>query len=478
MNRRRLIIGFSVLALLFSGLWGGAQAWGSEQTEVLLARGTRYYLNAEYARAREQLVQAAALDPTNLEIKEMLGLTLFGLKEYQEAGKVFSEILSLDPSYPKAKLYLGATLFQLRKYEEARQYLREAHIEDPKDALAQRYVDLAVKQEKQETQAKGWLFEIFGLPPQYAGTFVAYGASWIAPREKAIPVDVQVATGIQYDDNIKVLPDHSTVFPTGYAYYGNLPGHKSQWRIPVVAQVDWLPLRRENLALGLKYSFYSSTIPGAGALKRWNVLDSLAEVYLKYQQGPVSIWPFYGFDLALLGGERFSVFNNTGVRISLTETPYLRGDFYYCFQDRSFRYLVRSDYKRTGSLHTAGFFQTWQPSPRGALRLGLLYGRELAVGENWTNNSIGTRAEVIYTLPYQIGLWGAFVWYHNWFDHSDTVFGKHRNEDYLEVAVQLQRPITPWLSVMAGYTHISNLANIQDYQYQRNIYQLLLSLRY
>ena len=42
----------------------------------------------------------------------------------------------------------------------------------------------------------------------------------------------------------------------------------------------------------------------------------------------------------------------------------------------------------------------------------------------------------------------------------------------------MRRPVTSWMNVIAGYNHISNPSNIQDYQYNRNIYQLLAMFYY
>jgi hypothetical protein len=53
-----------------------------------------------------------------------------------------------------------------------------------------------------------------------------------------------------------------------------------------------------------------------------------------------------------------------------------------------------------------------------------------------------------------------------------------RRDDYFQVVCQLRRPVTSWMDAIAGYTHISNPSNIQDYQYNRNIYQLLAMFHY
>jgi hypothetical protein len=41
-----------------------------------------------------------------------------------------------------------------------------------------------------------------------------------------------------------------------------------------------------------------------------------------------------------------------------------------------------------------------------------------------------------------------------------------------------RRPVTSWMNVIVGYNHISNPSNIQDYQYNRDIYQLLAMFYY
>jgi hypothetical protein len=202
----------------------------------------------------------------------------------------------------------------------------------------------------------------------------------------------------------------------------------------------------------------------------------VAEVYLKYQRGRFTFQPSYWFDFTLLGAERYSQFQNVGLRFSLVETPYLVGDLIYRFQYRGFRYQVVKDYSRSGTLHSLGLFQTIALGSKGAWRIGGLWERELA-DVNWSSQKYGAITEITYTFPYQISAWGSFEYGRTNCDNVDTFFNIQRHNNYYEVNLQLRRPLTAWMDVIAGYVHVSDCSNISDFEYDRNIYQLLLSVR-
>ena len=100
-----LLVGMYLMGgLLISGL-----AWASDESELLLARGNKHYLEGKYSEAKAELTRAASLDANNPEILSLLGTTDLALKDYQGAKEAFTQTVALAPNFPRAKLYLGVS---------------------------------------------------------------------------------------------------------------------------------------------------------------------------------------------------------------------------------------------------------------------------------------------------------------------------------------------------------------------------------
>jgi tetratricopeptide (TPR) repeat protein len=465
------LIVFWMTALIFFPL--PSPAWGSEAGEIFLARGTKFYLDGNYRQAKEELSQAAGVDSGNAEIWFMLGSVSFALKEYSAALTELTKAQTLAPGIPGGKLYLGATNYYLGNYPAAARWLQEAKAENPQDGLVRYYLGLVAYQRNHPQEALSELETGLRLAPQFALGFKPYQEILAARPEAKRNYDVTFATGLGYDDNVKVLPNQSNINPAGVRQY---KGHKADMYVPLLLRGEYRPLVRENAVLGLRYYTYATL---NFYLDMFNIWDQLGEVYLKYRYGPFIFEPYYAFDYTLLGAERYSQFQNAGLRLSIIEAPFLVGDLVYLFQSRDFRYSIKDpNYYRDGYINQVGMFQTLSLTSRGALRVGMLYERELSQGVNWTSNKYRFPVEVIFPLPWRLSFYGYFEYARTNASNMDTVAGVFRHDDYFEVDAQLRRPLTSYLDAIATYSHIGQLSNIPDFAYNRNFYQMMLSLKY
>lgn len=81
-SRRRVkfTLGFLLLCMyLLGGLFIPGLACASEESELLLARGNKLYLDGNYTEAKDNLIRAASLDPNNPDIWAQLGTTALQL---------------------------------------------------------------------------------------------------------------------------------------------------------------------------------------------------------------------------------------------------------------------------------------------------------------------------------------------------------------------------------------------------------------
>jgi tetratricopeptide (TPR) repeat protein len=479
-SRRRVKFTFGLLLLcmyLLGGLFIPGLACASEESELLLARGNQLYLDGKYAEAKDNLVRAASLDPNNPDIWAQLGTTYLQLKEYPAAKEALTKTLALDQNYPQGKLYLGVADYYLGNYPEAKRLLEEAKTAAPKDGLPAYYLGLVAAKQGRQQDALSNLNLGMALSPEFGVGFKGYQAASQPVKPETRPFFISFTSGIEYDDNVKVLPDRTTtsnIGPNGHNF-GQYKGHKADWRTPLILTANYEPLRTDQWTAGIRYYSYAGL---NYYLSNFNIVQQLGELYVKYQINRLTINPFYTFDYTWLGQQPLSMFNSLGLRMTLAETANLTGDLIYLWQNRDFKNtIIDTNYDRTGTMNQVGFFQTLSGTI-GTLRAGFIWERELTNGINFTANRYRLPLEGYLNLPWKILAYGYFEYARTACDSRDSFANRLRRDDYFQIVFQLRRPVTSWMDMIAGYTHISNPSNIQDYQYNRNIYQLLAMFHY
>jgi tetratricopeptide (TPR) repeat protein len=475
-----------LLAIVFflGGVLVPGVASASEESELFLARGNKLYLDGKYSEAKTQLLKAAELDPNNPEILSLLGTTDLALKDYRRAKEVFTKTVALAPDYPRAKLYLGVAEYHLGNYAEAERLINEAKALAPEDGLTHYYLGLVRASQGRTTDALTALETGMNLSPQFALGFKGYLEAVKSAERVSRPFYISFSTGMEYDDNVKVLPNNTTIsgFTPAGARRGQYKGHKSDWRTPLILTANYEPVRTDQWTAGIRYYSYAGL---NYYLSDFNIVDQLGELYVKYRINRLTLNPFYSFDYTWLGGQPYSMFNSAGLRLTLAETANLTGDLIYIYQDRDFKYFGSqvsnapggNAFNPTGNLNQVGLFQTISGRP-GSLRVGFVWERQLTKGINFTLNRYRTSAEGYLNLPWRLLAYGYLEWAKSVCNNRDSVANRIRNEDYVQIIFQLRRPVTSWMNVIAGYNHISNPSNIKDYQYDRNIYQLLAMFYY
>ncbi len=478
-HRLRLLNGSLLIwTFLLGFLLVPHSSWGSEEGEIFLARGTKLYLDGKYSEAKDQFAQGVKVDPENAELWAALGTANLSLKDYPGAKEAFTKAITLDAEVPRAKVYLGVTYYYLGNFGEAERLLKEAKAQNPNDALIHYYLGLLAARAQRPQDALQELEIGMSLEPGYGARFKsAIQAAQALVAEKR-PYGISFTSGVEYDDNVKVLPDN--ISATGQArFYGPYKGHKADWRTPFIVRAFYEPLQTPTTTVGVRYYSYVGL---NYYLDNFNNYEQLGELYLKHQINRLTINPFYIFDYTWVGGQPWAMFNNVGIRLTLQETSYLTGDLVYMFKGQDYKWLdsynLPWQISRSGYVNQVGVFQTfgWK---RGMVRAGFYWEREVASGPNWTQNIYHFPIEGYLDLPWQIGAYAYFEYAYGAYSNQDYIYQKSRRDNLFTVITQLRRPITSWATVLAMYTHANNDGcNISDYRYHRNIYSLLLQVRY
>ena len=129
------------------------------------------------------------------------------------------------------------------------------------------------------------------VSPQFAFGFKGYQAASQAVKPETRPFFISFTSGLEYDDNIKVLPDRTTTTNIGANghNYGQYKGHKADWRTPLILTAGYEPVRNNQWTVGLRYYSYAGL---NYYLDNFNVVDQLGELYVKYQVDRLTINPF------------------------------------------------------------------------------------------------------------------------------------------------------------------------------------------
>ena len=138
------------------------------------------------------------------------------------------------------------------------------------------------------------------LSPQFGVGFKGYQAASTPVKPETRPFYISLTTGIEYDDNVKVLPDRTTTSNVGLNghNFGQYKGHKADWRTPLIFTANYEPLRTDQWTAGIRYYSYAGL---NYYLSNFNIVQQLGELYVKYQINRLTINPFYTFDYTWLG---------------------------------------------------------------------------------------------------------------------------------------------------------------------------------
>ncbi len=472
--RRRLIVSITLMALV--SITG--PGWANEPGEIFLARGTKLYLDGKYSEARDQFTQGVKVDPENPELWAGLGTASLSLKDYAAAKEALTKAVTLDPEVPRGKMFLGVTCYYLNNFGEAERLLKEANAQNPNDGFIHYYLGLLASRGQRPQAALQELEIGMSMEPRYSAPFksaIQAGQVWEAEKR---PYGISFTTGLEYDDNVKVLPNN--ISAAGQAVFrGPGRGQKADWRTPLIVRAFYEPVQTPTTTVGARYYSYVGL---NYHLDNFNNYEQLGELYLKYQVNRLTINPFYIFDYTWVGGQPWAMFNNVGMRLTLQETSFLTGDLVYMFKAQDYKWLNNGDLPwqnhRGGYVNQIGFFQTFSWK-RGTVRAGFYWEREVTDGPSWNQNIYHFPIEGYLQLPWQIGAYAYFEYAYGAYSNMDYIYKKNRRDNLFTVIAQLRRPITSWATAIAMYTHANNDGcNISDYGYHRNIFSLLLQINY
>jgi Flp pilus assembly protein TadD len=506
-----------VCCLLGGGLLAPPSASGANgDAEVAYAKGILAYDRHDYLEALEYFRKAVELQPDNADAQFYVGLSHSRLGDYAEAIPALERALQLDPSKQYIHYHLGLAYVQTGQYRKAIASLEEAVRFDPDKAATRFYLGYAYYQGKQYRQALPFLARAQELDPSLTPSVQFYrGAALYAIRRDAQAqeafdatvtaaptstlarsawrylqaidtrarerqlVQLEGTVALEYDDNVTIAD-------------GDIISREDDGRTVLTFTGRLIPIRTWPWRLGAEYAFYQSL---QFDLVEFNLQQHIGRLFAELELGRVTLGAVADYAYTLLDNERYSETVMAGPSATIRQTETL-------FAVVSARYRTGNYFNqvipagqesvrdRDGWHVLAGFDQYLAFNKRRSLaRLSYYFGASRNDGSDWEYDShrIGLGLQTPLWWGTMLSVDGAYThWDYrnvNSFDADPlgilTDSDRHkRRDDRFTAVVTLSRALGRYLLLSVGYTHITNLSNIDFFQYSRDIVSVAVTGRY
>jgi len=483
-------------------IWAGQPCLASDLSEVLFTKGMIYYDQGRYEEAARNLREAAREDPANLEIRRYLyqaeakaagkpsGSAVYEeavKKEPRSAGNhlnlavalslegqedralaAVEEANRLSPGNAEILFYRGLIRLKKRALREAIADFQQARGLDARLAQGTMFYEATALAKLGESQAAGALFRrVVEANPM---TDYATQATEISRAAEVRRFSLRLTTGVEYDTNVTLEGNKNTL---GVPL--DLPD-KGQFRFPLSTLLDYRFLDVGEWSFGGRHGFYASFHDRSNDM---NVISNLAELYGVWRRPNWYARPFYYFQSVFLDADHLSDTHSLGGNIMYLAPYNLAPEVYFRWQHKEY-HSPTIDTNDPDGMNLRGEYNQYYllQGGRGYLRAGIGWEGERTHGENMDYTAFLVLAGLQYQLPWELTFNFDFEYQNRSYMHPNTIFGMERDDLRYSLAWQLTKPLGNGFDLRGRVAHIRNDSNIGDYDYDRQIYSLLLSWSY
>lgn len=508
LRARRDLATYVILASLIAGPPTVAKA--SVRSQALYARGLVPFANGQWDQAYHLFDQAVHADPMDAMALYYRGLTQARRDRRADAIRDLGRALEIAPSLPHAPLDLGIAYFDNGQYDAARiwlerarqqgierftaafflgltayrmgddaaahKYLTEAET-DPDLRLAAQYYDGLALLRLGETEAgSAQLTQTVREQPQseigraaqrYLVAQEARQPPSGVPLGTAKPWSVYGHLGFQYDSNVVIAPSDSTI----KAAQGISREADGRSVIGLGGAYTWVD---SNLGSArVQYDFYQSI---HFRLTDFDLQGHRVRLELASRPGRVTYGIAGTYDFYALNYQSFFQEGLGTPWVAFAEGDRAATQLYYTIRGRDF-FRDPYDPSRDAIDNAVGFRQSIAWGATGnLLNFGYQFDAENTVAHGAGANDFqykGHQADIGIVLPLwwraQAELAYLFRLEDYQFPNSRTNFAFRRHDTEHQFVVALVRPLTPNLSAAIDYLGVINNSNIADFEYDRNV---------
>lgn len=488
----------SILLVIFLALSTGLISYAQESESAFFDFGVFSYEDGDYLDAESNFKEALASNPDNPLYYQYLGKTylemgrfedalahfntaraispeLAGLDEdlanlyykmsdYKQAAALFADIAKEDPSNVIAHYYGGISLLKLERYHEAIDYFAAASEKSP-TVKTNGYYYLGICYQKVGKTDKA--IDAFTYVQTHAapGALKENAGKWldaIAKEKKARkPFSLYLKIGGQYDDNVRLEPLDQDLYADedDTAAIGHFMG---RYNI----------INRKDFTFGVGYSHYQAYY---NDLSEFDLTGSTGTVFAKYRLQP------FVFGLSYLPSYYWvdydSYLRQHQIRPDVTYpfTKNFLGKFAYTYSDKE--YFDGED--RDGYAHEGYLDLYYSINKNYRIFGGGGYEVNDARHPDEDYDEYKTKIGCTIKAPWKLDLILTGKYKARRYANEDSLLAETREDDQYAAKLSLSRPVFfDWLRLMLEYQYTNNQSNIEDFEYDRNLVTVSMTVRY
>ena len=408
-----------------------------------LQEGVEVFNTGQFQKAYDLLLKAFEHNPENLDLNFYLGRSAFEIKNYEMAIMAFERILISSPGENRVKLEIARAFQKLGANNTAIQYCREVLATNPPEAVKNNI-----------------------------HSFLAY----IKKTEQKHIFNGQIATGIDWNNNIWASPSVSTV--NTIIGNVNLTGSSSK------KTQDWI----YHTTVGIQHAYrfpLSNNLWKTDATFYDAIYDKTSDLdirYLGWNTGPELVfndtrWGLrFLFNHIDLGNSEYQ--NGLGVKLLLDHsfTRYVLGHTVLKLEEKDF---PNNPEKNAGNI-SLGFDINYL-FKNNWIAMGVKAEEENAVDDENSYKRYGSNISISRELPFDTTGSAGYAYQLSTYSEPGSLFDKSRRDHQHSAGASLKKII--WqssgksgrtASLNLNYQHIWAFSNIALYEYEQDLIQLFL----
>lgn len=409
--------------------------------------GVLHYQNREDESALKSFETVEKIDPARAKVHYYQGLILQRQGKTKEAAAKMERALALDPDLAlEANFQTGVASYQAGDFVLARRAFQNVMTLSPESEAAQAAVEFLDRIDLQESRRKRW--------------------------------ELTLSTGVQYDDNVILEPARGPSAGQSITDEEDLVG-----LVYLRGRYQWL--NRPEWSGRTEYSFYQN-FHLDDLLRNFNVQNHHFILNGGRRFGRSELILQYELQYASLGGDPFLLRQAFGPRFILPASKRHLTEFSYQIGAKRFDDIERlfpNNSERDVRTHKAGFTHYALFESKGNVHGGYYFEREIAGDlpneDDWTFS--GHRIAAGFALPpwKKLTLAADVEYILRRFDHENQQPpASKRNDRELLLIATLSREFGKHLDLSLQYLHQQNNSNIPLFEYNRNIYGVIATVKF
>jgi Flp pilus assembly protein TadD len=438
-------------------------------------RESRYWLGVSYNHLGDQkkaipvLSELANEDPQHLGACKELAIAHYYAGNYREALEVMGRVSAARPDDAECWYYRGLSSLALRDFDTGARLLSEACRLDPAYASRSHYrLGLAHLDSDRLNDALTEFELAYHAMPESDEALEAMSlASALRKGRGRKYFWVEVEGRYEYDDNVALLPDDRDLLDIS---------NRGDFRFSTTSIFNMLLPVSDLITLNSRYRFVQSVHNHLG---EFNLLGHDCATGMSFNLPHASAFIGYEYEYYFLDDchQDYLRSNSLLAGVTLSERWFAYTQPFYRFRidDYFLPYYFQED-DRSAHNNAVGINQYVVLSRDGGrwARMGITYDRNDARGINYSYDGLNLSAEFLTPLACEVMLdFIAEYYMKNYFDNNF-----HRYDDQQNYIATVSRQLNDSLGVGLQYELVLNGSTVGLFQYHRDIYSFVATVRF